>query len=181
METEGGITLEKKKTIGICVAKMQDDTRQMHVRTICSHAERKQYQVMVFNVFVQLDKMSSFDKGEARILDTIPMERLSVLVVFAESFLNTGIVDALVGKAQKYGLPVICVDRRVENCYNVLFAYEESFEKLVRHIVEYHGCKRINFMAGLENNEFSDARIRTFQKILEENQVPFEQDRLAYG
>lgn len=175
------IILEKRKIIGICVAKMQDDTRQMHVRAICKNAKLRQYQVMVFNIFAQLDNMNSFAKGEARLLDMIPMEKLSVLVVFAESFLNMEVVNALVAKAQKHGIPVICVDRRVENCYNVLFAYEESFEKLVRHIVEYHGCKRINFMAGFENNEFSDARIDIFKKVLRENQIPFEKERLAYG
>lgn len=173
--------MEKEKIIGICVAKMQDDTRQKQVRTICMNAAKRNYQVMVFNVFQQLDNMNNFSQGEARILDTVPMDKLSVLVLFAESFLNMKIVNSLVARAHRRGLPVICIDRRVEGCYNVLFAYEESFERLVRHIVEYHGCRRINFMAGMENNEFSDARIQIFQKVLKENGIAFEEERLAYG
>jgi len=163
------------------VAKVQDGTRQKQVRAICNNAGQKDYQVMVFNVFQQLDNMNSFSQGEARILDMVPMDKLSALIIFAESFLNMKIVNSLVLRAQRRNLPVICIDRHVENCYNVLFAYEESFERLVRHIVEYHDCKRINFMAGMENSEFSDARIKIFQKILQENGIPFEEDRLAYG
>ena len=160
---------------------MQEDTRQKHVRAICKNARQKNYQVMIFNVFQQLDNMNSFSQGEARILDMVPMDKLSVLIIFAESFLNMKIVNSLVARARRRKLPVICIDRRVENCYNVLFAYEESFDRLVRHIVEYHGCKQINFMAGMEHNEFSDARIQIYQKVLKENGIPFEEDRLAYG
>lgn len=163
------------------MAKMQDGTRQKQVRAICNNARQKDYQVMVFNVFQQLDNMNSFSQGEARILDMVPMDKLSTLIIFAESFLNMKIVNSLVLRAQRRNLPVICIDRRVENCYNVLFAYEESFERLVRHIVEYHDCKRINFMAGMENNEFSDTKIHIYQKVLQENGIPFEEDRLAYG
>ncbi len=163
------------------MAKVQDSTRQKQVRAICDDARQKDYQVMVFNVFQQLDNMNSFSQGEARILDMVPMDKLSALIIFAESFLNMKIVNSLVLRAQRRNLPVICINRRVENCYNVLFAYEESFERLVRHIVDYHDCKRINFMVGVENNELSEARIRIFEKVLQENGIPFEGDRLAYG
>ena len=132
------------------MAKVQDSTRQKQVRAICDDARQKDYQVMVFNVFQQLDNMNSFSQGEARILDMVPMDKLSALIIFAESFLNMKIVNSLVLRAQRRNLPVICINRRVENCYNVLFAYEESFERLVRHIVDYHDCKRINFMVGVE-------------------------------
>lgn len=172
---------EKRKIIGICVAKMQDDVRQKHVQAICDHASERQYDVMIFNVFSQFDQMNSFSRGEANILERIPMHALSALIIFTESFLNAEITNDLAKRAHEAGLPVISVDSRMEDCYNILFAYEESFEKIVRHIVEHHGCKKINFMAGFENNDFSDARIRTFQKVLEENNVLFEEDRLAYG
>lgn len=172
---------EKRKIIGICVAKIQDDVRQKHVQAICNHASARQYDVMVFNVFSQLDKMDSFSKGEVNILERIPMQVLSALIIFTESFLNAKVTNELAARAHEAGIPVISVDNRMENCYNILFGYEESFEAIVRHIVEHHGCKKINFMAGFENNDFSDARIWTFQKVLEENDVLYEEERLAYG
>ena len=175
------MTLVDEKMIGICVARMQDDTRQKHVRAICDSAEKQGYKTVIFNVFEQLFYMNSFDQGEISIFDKISMHRLSALILFSESFLNPQLVQTLVDRAKESNLPVICVDRRVEGCYNVLFTYEESFEELVRHIVEYHGCKRINFMAGTENNDFSDARLHIFQKVLKENGIPFEKERLAYG
>ncbi|MDD7403004.1 MAG: GGDEF domain-containing protein [Butyribacter sp.] len=174
--------MEKKgNIIGICVAKMQDDTRQKQVRAICSHLEENGFRVMIFNTFLQLDAMDSFKKGEADILERIPMFALSALVIFTESFLNTDVTNELVQRAHQKGLPVISVDNKIDGCFNVLFAYEESFERIVRHIVEHHHCKKINFMAGFKDNEFSDVRINTCKKVLKENGISFEEERLAYG
>lgn len=160
---------------------MQDDTRRKHVHAICDHAKEKGFDVMLFNAFGSLDYMNSFLEGEMNIIDRIPMQELSVLVIFTESFLNTEVTDDLARRAKEAELPVISIDHKMENCHNILFAYEESFEMIVRHIVEHHGCKRINFMAGFENNDFSDARINIFKKVLKENNLTFEQERLGYG
>ena len=53
-------------------------------------------------------------------------------------------------------------------------------KKIVRHVVEDHGCKKINFVAGVKDNAFSDERINCFKKVLAENNIEFEPQRLGY-
>lgn len=170
-----------KKTVGICVARLDQDHPGRYVKAVCEKARQQNCRVEIYSVFKQLDYMNSFLEGELEIFGQIPWERLSVLMIFTESFRNVEVANKLVEQAHQYEIPVISVDSRLEGCHNVLFAYEESFERIVRHIVEQHGCKKINFMAGFENNDFSDARIRMFQSVLEENDITFEESRLAYG
>ena len=170
-----------KKVIGICVASMQSDSWEKHVRAICKEAGKRDYTVMIFNTFQRLYEVTKFGEGEVRVFDMIPFHKLGVLIVFSESIANDEISEQLVQKAKDAGVPVITIDRRMKGCHNVLFAYEESFEKVVRHVIEDHGCKKINFMAGFEHNEFSDARIGIFKKVLEQNDLAFEPERLAYG
>lgn len=170
-----------KKVIGICVASMQSDSWEKHVRAICKEAGKRDYTVMIFNTFQRLYEVTKFGEGEVRVFDMIPFHKLGVLIVFSESIANDEISEQLVQKAKDAGVPVITIDRRMKGCHNVLFAYEESFEKVVRHVIEDHGCKKINFMAGFEHNEFSDARIGIFKKVLEQNDLVFEPERLAYG
>ena len=38
-----------KKVIGICVASMQSDSWEKHVRAICKEAGKRDYTVMIFN------------------------------------------------------------------------------------------------------------------------------------
>ena len=59
--------------------------------------------------------------------------------------------------------------------------YRKGFEKIVRHVVEDHGARHVNMIAGFKNNSFSDNRIRIYQQVLEENGIPFEEERLGYG
>lgn len=169
-----------KKTIGVCVAKMQSDMYGGHVEALCQCAKGK-YNVIVHNVFMRLDYFNPFLEGEIKVFEKIAMDRLDALLIFTESFLNTEIAEKLAERAKKEGIPVISINQKLEGCYNIFLGYEGSFEMIVRHVVEHHNCKKINFMAGFENNSFSDTRIQVFQRVLKENGIPFEPERLAYG
>ena len=47
-------------------------------------------------------------------------------------------------------------------------------------MIEDHGCKKINFMAGFEHTSFRMREIGIFKKVLEQNDLVFEPERLAY-
>lgn len=170
-----------KKIIAICVARLQDSEQEKQVRAICDNAYAKGFQVLIYNVFTKMDVMDSHAKGELSIFGMIPMAHISAIVILSESIRNETIASRLAIQAKEHGIPVVSINHRLKECYNVLLAYDTSFEKIVRHVVEYHGCRKINFMAGFEDNEFSDARIGIFQKVLAENGLPFEKERLGYG
>ncbi len=172
---------QEKKIIGVCVAGLDRDHPGRFVNALCNKAKQQNRPVVVYNVFKKLDYMNSFLEGEIQVFQHIPWERLCVLLIFTESIDNEEVSGKLAECAHEHGIPVISVDRCLEGCHNVLFAYEEAFERIVRHIVEHHGCRTINFMAGFQNNDFSDARINIFKKVLAENHIPFDEKRMAYG
>ena len=69
----------------------------------------------------------------------------------------------------------------MDNCCSVTFNYSDVFEKIVRHVIEFHGCRRVNFIAGVKGNAFSEERIEAYKKVLAENGIEFEPERLGYG
>ena len=70
-----------KKVIGICVASMQSDSWEKHVRAICKEAGKRDYTVMIFNTFQRLYEVTKFGEGEVRVFDMIPFHKLGVLIV----------------------------------------------------------------------------------------------------
>ena len=52
---------------------------------------------------------------------------------------------------------------------------------MVRHVVEYHGMKEINFISGIEGDEISEQRLNIFKEVLDDNDILFEEDRIGYG
>lgn len=170
-----------KDIIAICVSRLHMWEQEKHVRSLCESARAEGYDVIIYNISTKLDVETNHGNGEVSVFELIPYETIAALIVLAESFRNDEVCKKLADRAKKEHVPVIAIDHYISGCYNLSLAYASSFEQIVRHVVEYHGCREINFMAGFENNEFSDDRIAIFRQVMEEKGLPFSDDYLEYG
>ncbi|WP_295209951.1 GGDEF domain-containing protein [Ruminococcus sp.] len=174
---------EKKghKIIGICVAGVQSDYVKDITMSICSRAKEKGYNVLLFNAFSDIYYDTAYTRGEASIYDLVSYKMLDALVILAESIKNEGVSNMIVRRARENGVPVISVDKHLDGCCNIVFNYKDTFEQIVRHVIEHHGCRRVNFIAGIKGNDFSEERVEAFKKVLRDNDIDFEPERLGYG
>ena len=60
------------------------------------------------------------------------------------------------------------------------FDHACGFEMLTRHIVEEHKISKIHFLAGDKGNPYSEQRIDALKKVLEENNIPFDESMISY-
>ena len=167
--------------IGVCLCGIHHNVPAQFIGSLCAHAADEGLLVQIFAPFTELSGKDHHDLGEASVFDYIEFEKLMALVILSETFKDDGIVKNLVQKANNAGIPVISVDKPLENCFNITYDYSNSFEEIVRHVIEEHGCYFINFLAGMKDNPFSDERIEVYKKILAEHNIPFEEERLGYG
>lgn len=175
----GGIA--KYKVIGICTSCVQSDYVREIVSSISRRGVKEGYKVLLFNTFSDLFHNSSYNRGEASIFDLINYDILDVIIIMPEAIKRDSTSSEISRRAKEHGVPVICVDRAVDKCCSVTFNYADVFEKIVRHVVEFHGCRRVNFIAGVKGNSFSEERIEVYKKVLAENGIEFEPERLGYG
>lgn len=173
--------MDKGKIVGICLACIHVLGQERQVRSICEHLEQDGYQVMIYNMSTKLDRVSSHEKGEISILNIIPYDKLDALVILSESIRNEMVCQSTADLAIKQGVPVIAIDHPLRGCYNLTLAYGDCFETIVRHLIEYHKCKDINFLAGFKGNEFSDERIQVFKRVMAENGLEWSEEYLEYG
>lgn len=170
-----------RNVIGICTAELE---RPFHAklveRVIKELTERGNY-VLVFSSDSDLFGQTKSDEGDASIYDLPNYEIVDVMLIFSMSIRSSQYIMEIVHRAQDANIPVVSVDMEIPGCYNVVYNTEDAFERLVRHIVEYHNVKEINFMAGIEGDEISEQRLDIYKKVLDENDIPYEEDRVAYG
>ncbi|MBQ7955975.1 MAG: GGDEF domain-containing protein [Lachnospiraceae bacterium] len=121
------------------------------------------------------------DAGEKKIFDAVSVEKFDAIVLMSESFKMDEDMKKMVERAVAADVPVLAVDKRMENCINLRYDYGDSFRDVVRHMIEYHGYRDVNFMGGIKGNAYSDERERAYREVLEENGIPFETDRVYYG
>lgn len=109
------------------------------------------------------------DSGEKKIFECAALERFDAIVVMSDSFKQDDDMLAMVQRAGEVGVPVIAVDKFLDGCMNVRFDQGDSFEKVVRHMVEEHGYRKIFYMAEKKSDEETDARLAVCKEVIEES------------
>lgn len=180
---------ETSKTIAICTAGINNDYNNMFLKAFHKHADAYNFNLLYFCSFSDLYQGNSHDKGEANIFELINYSAIDGVILLYETFkdrLNNShnlnlIADSIIEKAHRSGVPVVCIDHHAEGCYNISFNYDKAMEEIVTHFVEHHHFSRINFIAGIKGNDFSEHRLNIFRRIMAEHNIPLEEERIGYG
>lgn len=177
-----GKIMQQTKLIGVCLSTIHEEDRYNFVIELNKHAVRNGYKLIVFNSCADLyEENNATNKGSSAVFKLIPYESLSALVILPNIMYDDGIVDDVVKNCRKYKIPIISVDKKIDGCTMVSFTDSDVFEKLCRHVVEYHGAKNIFFVAGFKDNVYSEERVKAFKKVLADNGIPFNEDNIGYG
>lgn len=169
------------KVVALCMTSFKDDDQVRILTKLCHDCEKNNVRIMIFTSVTDLYAGGVNDIGEAQIFSSFDVNRFDAVIVMSETFKRDEVLNKLVQRTLADGVPVISVDREIDGCVNIVFDYSGSFEKIVRHVVEFHKARTINFIAGIRNNSFSDERIDCFKKVLEENGLEFDERRVLYG
>lgn len=167
--------------IALCFADFASETPMNIFKAIVNRCKTAGCKVIVYSTCSDLSFWDNSDIGEAKLFDAIHMECFDAVVVLGETFKNENTAKKIIARANEVGVPAICIDKKFEGSINIGFTYGDSFEKIVRHVVEEHHATRVNFIAGIEGNSFSEERLASYKKVLNDNHIPIEEQRIGYG
>lgn len=165
----------------MCLTRIQENQQNDFFHAVVSRACEYGYKVMVYNSFSDLYTGDRYDAGESRIFDLIPYDMLDGLIVMSETIKDETVLNKIISSAHEHGIYTVCVDKRIDGCFNVEFNYRSAFEAIVRHVIEKHGCRTINLVAGFKGNAFSEERIQCCRRIMAEKGLELDKNRILYG
>ncbi len=173
----------KKKVIGVCLTKINDICRADYINRLHFLGEKADCKMIVFNSFSDFYNGDAFDDGAKSIYGIINYDIVDILVVMASSFHNKEIVEAMVSRAKECGKPVVIISGTAEGCWSICSDYKVAYKEIMNHVIREHGIDDTFFIAGMneENDTNSIARIGYYKEVLEENGIPFDESRVAYG
>ncbi len=172
---------KQNRVLAVCSAGAVEDNVKDIILSIARSAEEYGFKAVFLNAATDLSKHTASSKGEASVFELADNPLFDALIIIPESIKDDEVSYRIIETAKKNDLPVISIDRKIDGCYCVMFNYADSFEDVVRHVIKDHGCRRINFIAGMKDNPYSDERVERFKKELEENGIEFDESRLGYG
>lgn len=119
--------------------------------------------------------------GEMNIYNLVNYKRTDIVIMLTSTMKSREAKESVISKAAENGVPLISVDEKVDGAYNVSFDYEDSLEDIVRHVIEKHGAKTINFIGGMKGYPLSDSRENIYRRVLAENNIPVDEKRIGYA
>lgn len=172
---------ENYKVIACVLACFSNDEQRRIIKKVIAESKRHQCKVVFFSTLTDFYFNDLNDAGEKKIFDTISVECYDAIILMSESFKQDEEQCAMIRRANEAGVPVIAVDKYMEGCVNLKFDYGDTFRDIVRHMVEYHGYRTINFMGGMPGNDYSEERLQVYKEVLAENNIPYDPKRVYYG
>lgn len=172
---------EKEKLIAVCIAGIDEYTQAGYIDKLTEQVDQFGYKIIFFTTFSSTCMSDDFLDGEMNIFSLINYKLLDGLVIFAETIKDEGLLDTIVASARDAGVPVVTVDHPIEGCYNVSFDYRGAMELLVRHVVEEHDLRRIEYIGGIPGNPASEERLEIFLRVMEQNNKTVEPSQLHHG
>ena len=170
-----------KKLVALCTSRIYDPQIHGYIVKLNERLRAEDYSLLIFAINSDIYWEEDRQASEKYVFDLIPYDYIDAVVIMDEKIKSHRIAEKIINKSNTYNVPVIISDGHYENTSCINFDYEKGFELIVRHIIEDHKVTRPHMFAGQPDNDFSNARIEVFKKVLAENNIKFDDSMISYG
>ncbi len=167
--------------IGLFVPMLREYLQNDLYRAVASRCAEYGYKLFVYNSANDFKFDDKYSRGEAAICNYVDYDVIDGLIINGEMVKDQRLLTDMITKARQHDVFTVCVDKYIEGCCNIEFNYHSAFEAIVRHILEKHGCKVINVMAGQKGNSFSEERVDCVRRVMAEHGMKLDEKRIQYG
>ena len=173
--------INNKKIIALCTYGIYDPQIFSFIIELNELLKNKDCFLFVYTLNTEIGNGGDFYNAESYVFDLVPFDRVDAVIIMDERIKSRTVVQHIVDRANEYNVPSIIIDGEYDGTSIVKFDYARGFEKVVRHIIEYHHVTKPHFMAGKASSPFSNERIEVFKKVLSENGIAYDDSMLSYG
>lgn len=124
---------------------------------------------------------SRLERGEYSVFELADFDDIDGAIILDQHFINHEKVDELVSGFKEAHIPTVILDGIHEGCYNVLYNDTSGMGEIVEHLISKHNCRKISFIAGFSDSRESDDRLKSYRRILERHNIPYDENRVEYG
>lgn len=170
-----------KKVIAICSADNCAEYNIKFLKALNEIAKEFPFKILFFSCFASLYHMEKHDVGEGHIFQLINYDIVDAVIMLAETIKNDNTRNAIAKRALEHNIPVVAIEHPIEGCYNIIYEYHDTLKQLIFHLIDEHHYQKINFIAGIKDNSFSEERLQIYKDALTERNIPIEEERIGYG
>ncbi|MCQ2520586.1 MAG: GGDEF domain-containing protein [Lachnospiraceae bacterium] len=169
------------KSIAVCMAKFDNDEQIQFITNFHRACKRLHYKLFVFSSMIDFYNEDFFENNEKQIFELMDPKKFDAVVIMSLSFKRMNLPEDIAKRVVEADVPCITIGYPIDGCVTIAHEFGTYFEQVVRHIIEFHGAKKVNFIAGMKGNSFSEERLEIYRNVLTEKGIPIEEERIGYG
>lgn len=170
-----------RKIVALCTSRIYELQHNKFIKNFSTRLTRNGARLLIFAINTDFYWEENAEHPNAAVFDLIPFDKIDALLFMDERVKSHKVAKRVFAYAKKYDVPAVVIDGDYDGVISLRFDYEGGFEKIVRHVIEDHGCRRPHFIAGIKGNEFSEKRFERFRKVIAENGIEYDDSMLSYG
>ncbi len=170
------------KKIAVIVSGIDEEYQRSILQGVQACAEKMGAHVVHFVAFGGILRNARHDAGEYNIYQLCNYEDFDGVILLTNTISEASVTAEIVKTVQEYDIPVVSIDNDLDvKFFHIGIDNFAAMQKMVRHIVRDHGCRRIGYISGPEGNPESIQRYNAYESVLREAGIAQSKDLIYYG
>ncbi|MBQ8922161.1 MAG: GGDEF domain-containing protein [Oscillospiraceae bacterium] len=170
------------KHIAVILAGIDEEYQQSVLKGIIACAREQQANIACFTAFGGVLGSGLYDIGEYNIYNLIRFDRFDGAILMTNTVGNSAEREKVLSRVRASGIPAAILDGSdAEEFCNIRINNAKAMRRIVEHIIEEHGAKRLCFIAGTPGNPEADLRMQSFLDVMAEHGLPVSEEDLFPG
>lgn len=171
-----------RKTIGIFAENTANEFQHKMCDGIIREARERGYNVAIFSSYGSYGQSKLFCVGDMQLYQLPPYEDLDGVILVLDTMDNEENMAKVIEVVKsRCTCPIVSMRMTIPGVNNILVDNSTCMESIIRHFIEFHKLKRICFMSGPAHHFDAVERLNSFQRLMEEYQLPVDDHQIFYG
>ncbi len=178
---------KKRYTIGVLVGGIMDDFTRYVCRGVMQQAKLIDANVVIFpGKYIERDLSDNpelmYEYQYGTVFSYARKNNIDALIIAAGSIGCFATTDQIKKMLKQYeGIPCLLVATEIEGYVSAIFDNYQGIKDGMEYLIKNSGCRHFGMIGGTDENLDSYERKQAFQKILEDNGLPFEEKMVVKG
>ncbi len=174
--------MSERIIIGVCCCGTGEEYQDKICNGLIEYAaELGNVKLIFYTSFLNSNENPSYSSGELNVYNLIDYSKIDGMIILGLTIKDSSVTQRLISNCKKNGVRVVCYDYETQNCSYVSHDSFKAVYELTSHLIEKHGCKKINFMGGGKRDILSLARENAYMKALTNHKLPADKRRVGEG
>ncbi len=146
------------------------------------YCDDKKIELSYFTAHGGMIKSRRFDIGEYSIYNLINFNAFDAAILMTNTICHSETKQNIINRVNESGIPAVVFDcSDYPELYNISIDNSSAMSDVIKHVIEVHNAKVINYISGPMSNPEATDRYNAFVNIMEEHNLSVEKERVFFG